>query len=156
MNGNAEMKKAFLRSYCTCDGGIIISSKEKKGKIFWDVRLVISDGNDSIRRQVAILLGEFDVSVVDDGYKHLRTRYRDINSLLNFKNNVGFIEGVKPVKGKFVYLTKNQLLELGLTLLRPPATAGREAGQKPAVECKGKSRPDRTLEHKGSGRETVA
>jgi len=31
-----------------------------------------------------------------------------------------------------------------------------QAGQSSAVECKGKSRPDRTLEHKGSGRETVA
>ncbi len=31
-----------------------------------------------------------------------------------------------------------------------------QAGQKPAVERKGKSRPDRTLDNKGSGRETEA
>jgi hypothetical protein len=31
-----------------------------------------------------------------------------------------------------------------------------QAGQKSAVECKGKSPPDRTLERKGSGRETEA
>ena len=31
-----------------------------------------------------------------------------------------------------------------------------QAGQNSAVECKGKSRPDRTPERKGSGRETVA
>jgi len=31
-----------------------------------------------------------------------------------------------------------------------------QAGQKPAVECKGKSRPDRTPDNNGSGRETEA
>ena len=31
-----------------------------------------------------------------------------------------------------------------------------QAGQNSAVECKGKSRPDRTLDSKGSGRETAA
>ena len=31
-----------------------------------------------------------------------------------------------------------------------------QAGQNPAVECKGKSRPDRIPHNRGSGRETVA
>ena len=31
-----------------------------------------------------------------------------------------------------------------------------QAGQNSAVECKGKSRPDQTLDSKGSGRETAA
>ncbi len=132
INEDVEVKRAFLRSYCSCDGGITIASKKRRGKVYWDVRLVIGEGNDRIRAQVSELLREFGVAVVDDGHKHLRTRYNDLRSLINFKKHIGFIDGVRPVKGRFTteslalkggeevrHLTKNQLLEYGITLLQP-------------------------------------
>ena len=118
-NGSMEIKKEFLRTFISCDGGITVTVHR------WGIegRIVIGEGKESIRKQLMKILNEFGIITKDDGYNHLRSVGR--KSLTNFYEKIGFMDGVYPVRSKqFGHLSKNEILLMVLSSHRPKGIRG--------------------------------
>lgn len=92
---NKELSRLFLRIAFSADGFSSISIMKKKNK--FDVKMEIGIGcsHPILRKQYKTLLKKFNIL---SNISPTEVRIQDFNSLLNFINEIGFIEGIKISK----------------------------------------------------------
>ena len=108
--GSIELKRTILRVAMSCDGGIEFHEIVQKRRRNLQRRLFLRCHNPN-------LLQEWEKIFNDCGFKVTKTkneiRITGKDQLKKFRNEIGFIEGVKVMRSKnWRGIDKNQLLDL--------------------------------------------
>lgn len=115
--GNLDQKNEFLRVYASCDGSVSID-------LFWNKRtqlyslqafVTITCKNPKLMEQLFDLLKKQGFNpTITRGYRIVLTG----EDIIKFKY-VGFVEGCKPVHGKYWRnIEKNRLLDLAISIVK--------------------------------------
>jgi len=109
MDGNQLQKRLALKIAMSADGGVEFHLVKQNGKIRWQRRLFLRCHNPNLKQQWKKLFEDCGFTITETDNE---IRISGKEQLEKFKNEIGFVKGVKVVKSKFWNgLTKNELLE---------------------------------------------
>lgn len=121
MNGSIEVKGVALKAAMSCDGGIEFHKIKQNNKEYLQRRLVFRCHNPN-------LLSQWKKLFLDCGFKVTETknelRITGKEQFKKFRDEIGFIEGVKVEKSKnWKGMDKNELLDIVINSWLPAPKA---------------------------------
>jgi hypothetical protein len=116
MNGNKEIKQAFLMRVFSADGGPVLTERNRRNYLEIRRMIVLSCSNPTIQAQYMTLLSEFGIKPRKNGIQLQIERKEDIEK---FKSQINFLPCVTVTKGKrWKGVEKRKVLEF-MCLPRP-------------------------------------
>lgn len=110
--------KELLRTYFTCEGGVVIGSDVRNDEV------IVRVCHPTLQKQILQLLAKVNIKAATRGYGLIYIRRR--KEIEKFEKEIGFLDGVCAVRGKYKGVEKNKLLKFIINRHRPCKLAGSE------------------------------
>lgn len=118
VNSHPNEIAKYLRLFCSCEGGVVIGSDVRNDEI------IVRAGHPMLRDQVVEMFKKLGIEAKIRGTSLIFIKKR--SEIKKFQEKVGFVKGVKAVRGKHKGIEKNKLLEFVVNRHRPCKQAGSE------------------------------
>ncbi len=103
LNSNAKEIIEYLRLFCSCEGGPVI------GKDIRNDEVIVRVGHPILRNQIIKMFDKIGIKVRVRGISLLYIRKR--SEIKKFYEKIGFVDGVKTVRGTHKGVEKNKLVK---------------------------------------------
>ncbi len=111
VNSHQNQIAKYLRLFCSCEGGVVIGSDIRNDEI------IVRVGHPTLRNQTVDMLKKFEIEAKVRGTSLIFIKKR--SEMKKFQEKIGFVRGVKSVRGKHKGTEKNKLLEFVINRHRP-------------------------------------
>ncbi len=115
-----ECSRAFLKAIFSCDGGVTITVRKEKNRIYFEKAIVFSSKNPQVRNYVEQLLQKFGINLRFDGYAS--SKISSYEGIEKFRKEIGFTVNckVRRTNSRFFGIAKNELLDLLMEMRKKP------------------------------------